>query len=78
MNSNSAKHYDDELNIFQTLPKIYSFDADFQLVRKASSGKQWAEPKHSNKFFLDQASVDAFMGNYYEDRGKPDVVNSFL
>ncbi|XP_063442474.1 uncharacterized protein LOC134722776 [Mytilus trossulus] len=58
---------------FSTLPKIYSFDADFQLVRKASSGKQWAEPKHSNKFFLDQASVDAFMGNYYEDRGKPDV-----
>ncbi|XP_052096717.1 uncharacterized protein LOC127731911 [Mytilus californianus] len=58
---------------FTTLPKIYSFDADFQLVRKASSGKQWEEPKHCNKFFLDQTLVDGFIDNYYEDRGKPDV-----
>ncbi|CAG2220286.1 unnamed protein product [Mytilus edulis] len=58
---------------FTTLPKIYSFNADFQLVRKASSGKKWEEPKHCYTFFLDQTLVDGFIDNYYEDRGKPDV-----
>ncbi|VDI48313.1 Hypothetical predicted protein [Mytilus galloprovincialis] len=55
------------------LPKIYTFDTYFQLVRKALPGKQWEEPKHCNKFFLDQTLVDGVIGNYYEDRGKPDV-----
>ncbi|CAG2230114.1 unnamed protein product [Mytilus edulis] len=62
---------------FTTLPKIYSFNADFQLVRKASFGKKWEEPKHCDKFFLDQTLVDGFIDNYYEDRGKPDVTRIF-
>lgn len=36
-------------------------DADFQLVRKLSSGKSWDQPKHKEKFFLNQDAVDEFM-----------------
>lgn len=59
---------------FQTEPKIYSFDADFQLVRKTSAGKQWDQPKHQDKFFMNQEEVDTFIGNYSADKKKTDVV----
>lgn len=36
-------------------------DADFQLVRKLSSGKSWDHLKHKEKFFLNQDAVDDFM-----------------
>lgn len=61
-------------HFLQTTPKIYSFDADFQLVRKASSGKQWEEPKYKDEFFLDQSSVDGFIKEYTVDKKKPIVV----
>lgn len=38
-------------------------DADFQLVRKFSSGKSWDQPKHKEKFFLNQDAVDDFMAS---------------
>lgn len=41
--------------------KVLSMDADFQLVRKLSSGKSWDQPKHKEKFFLNQDAVDDFM-----------------
>ncbi|XP_063399129.1 uncharacterized protein LOC134683743, partial [Mytilus trossulus] len=58
---------------FSTSTKIYSFDADFQLVRKSSAGKQWEQPKHHDCFFLDQAKVDKFMEDYCADKKKTDV-----
>ena len=64
-------------NYLQTEPKIYSFDADFQLVRKASAGRQWEEPKHQNKFFLDQSLVDCFVDQNVNQQ-KLDVVNIML
>ncbi|XP_052086482.1 uncharacterized protein LOC127723773 [Mytilus californianus] len=49
---------------FQCETKIFCFDADFQLVRKTSSGQQWLSPKHQERFFLDQKEVDSFMCTY--------------
>ncbi|XP_053401436.1 uncharacterized protein LOC123527517 [Mercenaria mercenaria] len=56
---------------FESTTKIYSFDADFQLVRKASSGTQWTERKHS-KVFLNQPEVDDFVQSYNADKKKID------
>ncbi|XP_025112708.1 uncharacterized protein LOC112575228 isoform X1 [Pomacea canaliculata] len=44
--------------------KIFSFDANFGLVRKKSSGKSPGEPFHRGRYFLDQTEVDAFVSNY--------------
>lgn len=49
---------------YQCDKKIYCFDADFQLVRKTSSGHNWLSPKHHERFFLDQKQVDDFMSTY--------------
>ncbi|XP_041347017.1 uncharacterized protein LOC121366761 isoform X2 [Gigantopelta aegis] len=49
---------------FQNPTKIISMDADFQLVRKFSSGKLSSEPKHLGKFFVCQADVDAHIAIY--------------
>lgn len=38
-------------------------DADFQLVRKFSSGKSWDQLKHTEKFLLIQDAVDDFMAS---------------
>lgn len=38
-------------------------DADFQLLRKFSSGKSWDQLKHKEKFFLYQDAVDDFMAS---------------
>ena len=61
--------------MFQVQSKIYSFDADFQLVRKASSGRSWDSTKHENHFFLPQESVDTFVSSYNTD-SKPAFVVS--
>ena len=50
--------------------RIYSFDADFQLVRKQSAGKNWENPKHEGRYFLPQADVDAFMASYDDSSKK--------
>lgn len=46
---------------FEIDTKVLSMDTDFQLVRKLSSGKSWDQPKHKEKFFLNQDAVDDFM-----------------
>ncbi|XP_062600990.1 uncharacterized protein LOC134262632 [Saccostrea cucullata] len=48
---------------FKMDTKVFSMDADFQLVRKNSSGKSWEQPKHSGQFFLEQESVDSFISS---------------
>jgi hypothetical protein len=58
----------------QSPQKLVSFDADFQLVRKASSGGTWVEPKHTGRFFESQADVDRFLGTYSDASKKQDVV----
>ncbi|XP_061192139.1 uncharacterized protein LOC133200337 [Saccostrea echinata] len=45
---------------YQTDTPFYYLDADFQLVRKTSSGKSWLDPKHSENFFVQQDKVDDF------------------
>ncbi|XP_071150238.1 uncharacterized protein [Mytilus edulis] len=52
---------------------IVSFDADFQLVRKGSSGNNWKPPNHEGHFFVNQDSVDNFMSEYTTDNKKEDV-----
>ncbi|ESO93164.1 hypothetical protein LOTGIDRAFT_176748 [Lottia gigantea] len=47
--------------------RIFSFDADFQLVRRRSAGLEWNKPKHNGHFFLDQKSVDAHLEKYTQD-----------
>lgn len=49
---------------FLTSTKIFSFDADFQLVRKFSAGQSWTSPRHKGNFFFDQTSVDTFVSSY--------------
>jgi len=39
-------------------------DANFGLVRKASSGDKSAEAHHSNLFFLDDHKVHTFVESY--------------
>ncbi|XP_033743002.1 uncharacterized protein LOC117329255 [Pecten maximus] len=52
---------------FKVPLKAISFDADFQLVRKQSSGHSWNEPKHKGRFFLNQEDVDSFISQYNAD-----------
>ncbi|XP_052063025.1 uncharacterized protein LOC127702761 [Mytilus californianus] len=49
---------------FETETSIFCFDADFQLVRKSSSGNHWLEPKHKDNFFVQQELVDDFIKKY--------------
>ncbi|XP_046546001.1 uncharacterized protein LOC124256103 [Haliotis rubra] len=49
--------------------KIISLDADFQLVRKVSSGYSWGKSKHTT-FFLEQEEVDEYMKSYSGDSKK--------
>lgn len=51
-----------DLNFFQNL--IFSFDANFGLSRKKSSGKSPGEAFHTGRYFLDQTEVDDFVQNY--------------
>ncbi|XP_062616844.1 uncharacterized protein LOC134278551, partial [Saccostrea cucullata] len=51
---------------YQTDTPFYCLDADFQLVRKTSSGKSWLDPKHSEHFFVEQDKVDDFVSSYEE------------
>ncbi|XP_006814413.1 uncharacterized protein LOC102801745, partial [Saccoglossus kowalevskii] len=43
---------------------VYSIDADFQLVRKRSSGCVYGKAKHEGYFFLPQDKVDIFVESY--------------
>jgi hypothetical protein len=63
---------------FQCPQKLVSFDADFQLVRKASSGGIWDAPKHSGRFFEKQDSVDDFIDSYCDSSKKRDLVCKVL
>ncbi|XP_071180734.1 uncharacterized protein [Mytilus edulis] len=49
---------------FEADKNIYCFDADFQLVRKSSSGQHWISPKHKDHFFIEQQLVDDFISSY--------------
>ena len=62
-------------NLLQSTKKIYCLDADFQLVRKLSSGKQWRDPYHAYRIFLDQKLVDQFVTDYSADRGYKEAVS---
>lgn len=62
-----SKYITNEVS-FQTDTSIYCFDADFQLVRKSSSGHQWVVPKHQDHFFVEQKLVDDFMNSYHNPK----------
>ncbi|CAG2246863.1 unnamed protein product [Mytilus edulis] len=49
---------------FEADTSIFCFDADFQLVRKSSSGYNWIAPKHEDRFFVHQKLVDDFIKDY--------------
>ncbi|CAG2246870.1 unnamed protein product [Mytilus edulis] len=49
---------------FEAETSIFCFDADFQLVRKSSSGYNWIAPKHEDRFFVHQKLVDDFIKDY--------------
>ncbi|CAG2209726.1 unnamed protein product [Mytilus edulis] len=49
---------------FEAETSIFCFDADFQLVRKSSSGYNWIAPKHEDRFFVQQKLVDDFIKDY--------------
>ncbi|KAL3864448.1 hypothetical protein ACJMK2_006132 [Sinanodonta woodiana] len=55
---------------FENPQKIISFDADFQLVRKVSSGSEAGKPKHDGHFFIDQDEVDKFIDEYSTEKEK--------
>lgn len=51
--------------VLQDNGKLYlSFDANFGLVQKKSSGTSFEPPKHGNSLFLDQDDVDKFVALY--------------
>ena len=57
---------------FDVKTRIYSFDADFQLVRKRSAGTNWDNQEHEGCYFLPQADVDQFM-DFYDDSSKKGI-----
>lgn len=56
----------------QSTQQILSFDANFGLKRKKSSGKSLGEPFHKGHFFIDQAEVDNFLATQrcYQKKGE--------
>ncbi|XP_019617792.1 PREDICTED: uncharacterized protein LOC109465093 isoform X2 [Branchiostoma belcheri] len=51
--------------------QIVLLDANFGLVRKASSGTSHAAPHHGNRMFAEDAKVESFLDTY-SDASKPD------
>ncbi|XP_059157024.1 uncharacterized protein LOC131941662 [Physella acuta] len=61
---------------FNASTKIICLDADFQLVRKASAGRQWETPTRQ-VFFHQQDAVETFVSTYKEESVANDQCSDF-
>lgn len=61
-----------------TYPFVASFDGNFGLVRKRSSGKSLQPPKHGNRVFLEDDLVSEFVSGCDAAGKADDVVGLIL
>ena len=65
-------------NVDDQLPLIMSFDGNFGLVHKRSSGRSFEQPLHGDRAFVDDKVVRDYMAGCSKECKDDDVVDIYI